>query len=153
MTLQIAPTHWLSSDFTVLKDSQTVANVEVSRWGEKGALSIDRTSYRMYREGWLSGAFVLERDGSVVARAEKAGVFHRKYLVRYGDREYTLAARSMFRRPFAVLDGSTEIGSIERTTVFTREAKADLPDAWPLPLRAFVIWLAWMQWRRDAAGS
>ena len=46
MTLQIAPTHWLSSDFTVLKDSQTVANVEVSRWGEKGALTVDRTGGR-----------------------------------------------------------------------------------------------------------
>jgi hypothetical protein len=47
------------------------------------------------------------------------------------------------------LDESQEIGSIERTTVFSREAMADLPDAWPLPVRAFVIWLTMIQWRRD----
>ena len=149
MTLQVAPAHWLSSDFTLRQDAKPVADVQLNWWCEKGALTIDRTRYRMYREGWLSGAFLLEREGSVIARAERAGVFRRKYLVRYRDREYTLAPRFAFRRPFVLLDGSQEIGSITRTTVFTREAMADLPDAWPLPVRAFVIWLAMIQWRRD----
>jgi len=30
-------------------------------------------------------------------------------------------------------------------------AIADLPDTWPLPVRAFVIWLAMIQWRRDSS--
>ena len=149
MTLQVAPTHWLSSDFTVQQDAKPVANVEMNWWCEKGALTIDRTHYQMYREGWMSGDFVLERDGSVIARAKKPSAFLRKYVVRYRDREYALTPRSAFRRPFALLDGSQEIGAIQHTSAFTREAMADLPDAWPLPVRAFVIWLAMIQWRRD----
>jgi len=71
MTMQVAPTHWLSSDFTLRQDAKPVAHVEMNWWCEKGALTIDRTHYQMYREGWLNGAFLLERDGSAIAHAEK----------------------------------------------------------------------------------
>jgi hypothetical protein len=149
MTLQVAHTHWLSNDFTLRQDSKPVAGVETSWWCEKGALTIDRTHYQMYRESLFSGDFVLERDGEILARAEKPSAFLRKFLVRFRDREYTLTSRSAFRRPFVLLHGSEEIGSIKHTTAFTREAMADLPDALPLPVRAFVIWLTMIQWRRD----
>jgi hypothetical protein len=149
MRLQVAPTHWYSSDFTVRQASRQVADADVSWWREKGALTIEGARYEVYRDGLLNGRFVLERNGTVIARAEKPSAFFRKYLVRFGDREYTLDARSAFRRAFVLLDGTRQIGSIEPTSAFTRSAMADLPDSWPLPVRAFVIWLTMIQWRRD----
>lgn len=149
MRLEVEPTHWYSQDFTVEQQSRRVAEVDVSCWCEKGEVTIEGVRYRVYREGWLSGSFVLERDGSVLARAEKPSAFFRKYLIRFGDRSYALEPRSAFRRAFVLRDGSRQIGSIEPTSAFTRGAVADLPDTWPLPLRAFVIWLTMIQWRRD----
>jgi len=149
MTLQVVPTHWYSSDFTVRQASRAVADADVSWWREKGVLTIEGVHYEAYRDGVLTGTFVLERNGTVIARAEKPSAFFRKYLVRHGDREYTLDARSAFRRAFVLLDGSREIGTIEPTSALTREAIANLPDSWPLPIRAFVIWLTMIQWRRD----
>lgn len=149
MTLQVVPTHWYSSDFTVRQASRAVANADVSWWREKGVLTIEGVRYEAYRDGVLTGTFVLERNGTVIARAEKPSALFRKYLVRHGDREYTLDARSAFRRAFVLLDGSREIGTIEPTSALTREAIANLPDSWPLPIRAFVIWLTMIQWRRD----
>ena len=151
MTLQVAHARFGSPDFTIQQDSHDVANVEMSWWCEKGTLTIDRTRYQMYREGWLTGAYVLERDGTVIARAERGSAFLRQYVLQYRDRHYTLKARSAFRRPFVVWDGTQEIGSIECTAFFSRDAMAELPDAWPLPVRAFVIWLTMVQWRRDHA--
>jgi len=153
MTLQIAPTHWYSWDFTVQKDAHTVASIDFNAWKEQGALTIDRTSYQMYREGWMSGSFLLERDGSVIARAERPSAFRRQFLIHYRDHEYALVTRSCFQRAFVLLDGSEEIGSVAPTGVFTRQATADLPENWPLPLRAFVIWLTMIQWRRDSAAA
>ena len=151
MMLQVVPTHWYSSDFTVRQASRSVADVDVSNWCEKGALTVEGVRYEVYREGWMTGAFVLERGGSIIAQAEKPSAFFRRFLVRYDGREYTLAPRSAFRRAFELLDGSRHIGSIEPTSAFTRKAVAHLPDDWPLPVRAFVIWLTMIQWRRDNA--
>ena len=147
--LQVVPTHWYSSDFTVRQASKPVADVDVSWWREKGTVTIEGVRYEAYRDGVLTGTFVLERNGAVIARAEKPSAFFRKYLVRHGDREYALNARSAFRRAFVLLDGTREIGTIEPASALTRGAIANLPDSWPLPIRAFVIWLTMIQWRRD----
>jgi hypothetical protein len=37
--------------------------------------------------------------------------------------------------------------------VWTREATADLPRDWPMPIKAFVIWLVIVLWKRDAQSS
>ena len=149
MMLQVAPTHWYSSDFTVRQASTPVVDIDMSWWCEKGVLTVEGVRHEVYREGWMSGAFLLERSGSIVARAEKPSAFFRKYLIHHNGREYTLAPRSAFRRGFVLLDGSRQIGSIEPTSALTRKATADLPDDWPLPVRAFVIWLTMIQWRRN----
>lgn len=149
MMLHVVPTHWYSPDFIVRQASRPVADVDMSWWREKGALTVEGVRYEVYREGWMNGSFVLERNGSVIARAERPSAFFREYLVRYGDREYALHARSSFRRAFVLMDGSRQIGSIEPASALTRKAMADLPDSWPVPVRAFVIWLTMIQWRRD----
>ncbi len=149
MMLQVAPTHWYSHDFTVHHASQQVADVDVSSWREEGVLTAEGVRYHVCRESWMSGAFVLQRQGSVIARAEKRSAFRRTYLVRCGDRQYTLRARSAFQRAFVLLDGSRQIGSIEPINAFTNKATADLPGGWPLSMRAFVIWLTMIQWRRE----
>jgi hypothetical protein len=59
------------------------------------------------------------------------------------------ALRSSFGRAFVLMDGSRQIGSIEPASALTRKAMAGLPDSWPLPVRAFLIWLTMIQWRRD----
>jgi hypothetical protein len=149
MILQVAPTHWYSHDFTVHHASRQLADVDVAFWREEGLLTAEGVRYRVCRESWMSGVFVLQRDGSVIARAEKPSAFFRTYLIRYGDRQYTLRARSAFQRAFVLLDGSRQIGTIEPHNPFTNKATADLPESWPPAVRAFVIWLTMIQWRRE----
>ena len=149
MMLQIVPTHWYSWDVTVTDESRPVADIAMSRWREKGTLTIDHTTYRVYRESPMSGAFVLERAGSVLARAEKPSVFRREFVIRHADREYTLRPESLFRRAFVLLDGSRQIGSIAPESAFTRKAAASLPHDLPLPVRMFIVWLTMISWRRQ----
>ena len=149
MMLQVVPTHWYSWDVTVTDESRPVADIAVSWWREKGALTIDGATYRLYREAPMSGEFILEHAGSVLARAEKPSIFRREFVLRHAGREYTLRPRSIFRREFVLLDGSRQVGSIAPTSAFTRKAAADLPHNLPLPVRMFVVWLTVISWRRQ----
>ena len=149
MMLQIVPTHWYSWDVTVTDASRTVADIALSWWREKGALTIDGATYGVYREGLISGDFVLEHAGRVLARAEKPSVFRREFVIRHAGREYTLRRRSIFRRAFVLLAGSRHVGSIAPSGAFTRKAAADLPHELPLPVRMFIVWLTVISWRRE----
>ena len=149
MMLQIVPTHWYSWDVTVSDESRPVAGIALSWWREKGVLTIEGATYRLYREAPMSGDFVLEHAGSLLARAEKPSVFRREFVIRYAGREYRLRPGSMFRRAYVLLSGSRQVGSIAPKSAFTRKAAADLPHDLPLPVRLFIVWLTVISWRRE----
>ena len=149
MTLQIVPTHWYSWNVTVTDESRPVADIAMSWWRDKGTLTIGDTTYRLYREAPMSGAFVLEHAGSVLARAEKPSAFRREFVISHADREYTLRPESLFRRAFVLVHGSRQVGSVAPNGVFTRKAAADLPHDLPLPVRMFIVWLTMISWRRE----
>ena len=151
MMMQIVPTRWYSSDFSVMDEGRPVAGIDVSWWREKAVLTIQGRPYSVYREGLMSGAFVLEHAGTVLARAEKPSVFRRTFLVHYAGREYTLRAKSALRRRFLLLDGSRQVGALAPDSIFARRAAVDLPDEWPFPVRVFIIWLTVILLMRDEA--
>ena len=145
-----APKRWFSWDFSVTEGAQTVADIDISWWREKGVLTVQGVDYRVYREGMMSGDFILESAGAVVARAEKPSVFYRSFQITHDGRHYTLRAESAFRRTFLLLEGNTTIGSLSPKAFFTRRAAVDFPPVLPLPVRVFVIWLAVILWKRAA---
>ena len=153
MMLQIAPLSWYSWNFKVSEESRPVADIAMSWWREKGALAIDDVTYRAYREGMVSGNFLLEGPGGVLARAEKPSAFRREFVIRHDGREYSLRPKSMFGRAFILVSGSREIGSVAPHSAFTRKAAADLPVDLPIPVRAFIVWLVMITWKRTQDAS
>lgn len=117
---------------------------------------IEGQPYKLYREGLMSGAFVLEREGRTVVRAIKASAFRSQFDLELESHRCSLTRSSLFGRSFSVLQGGAVIGSIRPAGVFTRRAIVDLPRDWPIPVQVFVFWLVLVIWSRDrsaAAGS
>lgn len=148
--LRAIPKRWFSWDFTITEEAQPVAEIDVR---ERGVLVVEGMPYQVYREGLVSGAFILESAGSVLARAVKPSAFRRSFTIEYADREYTFCARSALGRAFLLLDGFREIGSLTPEGILTRRTKVDLPHHLPLPVRVFMIWLAIILWKRDSESS
>jgi hypothetical protein len=139
--LTAVPKNWFSWDFTVMDGSQAVAEIEVSSWREKGILTIQSVDYRVYKKSVMSGVFILESSGAVMARAKKPSAFRRSFILDHGGSQYTLRAASFFGSEFLLLDGDREIGSLSQKGVFSRRIIVNLPAELPLPLRVFIIWL------------
>lgn len=139
----------------MLENGIPVAIVDLSWWRETGGLTIKGSTYRVYREGLMSGSFILESDGSVLARAEKPSAFYRSYLVEHGGKKFTLEAESAFFRKFILSEGGQRIGSVYPEHAFTRKAVIDFPEEIPLAVRIFMFWLVMVLWKRDsdAAGA
>ena len=151
--LTAIPKRWFSWDFTVMDGAQAVGEIDVSCWREKGMVTVEGIDYRVYREGLMSGDFILASNDSVLARASKPSAFRRAFTIQYAGREYTLLAKSALRRAFALLDGNREVGSLSPRSIFTRRAAVDLPENLPLPLKVFIIWLTVILWKRESDSS
>ena len=151
VTLSAVPKHWFSWDFAIQDATRhPVAEVRLSSWRERGAVSVEGVEHRVSRHGVLRGAFVLEGGGSVLARAEKPSAFRREFQIEHDGKQYTLKARSIWRRERVLYDGDQEIGAVVPEGLFNRRARVELPDDLPLVLRLFVVWLTMLLWKRDS---
>jgi hypothetical protein len=113
--------------------------------------SISRGPSTIYiGQGWLSGLFVIEGDGTVLAQADKPNALTRRFEVTYGNHTLALTAQSPFTRAFGVYDSENQIGGIYPNHCFTRKTTIDLPDDIILPVKAFLFWLVVLMWRRTA---
>jgi hypothetical protein len=101
----------------------------------------------------MSGKFILEADGAIVASAQKPSSLRRRLLIEHDGRQYELKPQGLFTRTYELHDGPAVIGSLSARHVFTRAMDVDLPETLPLPVRVFVVWLTVILWKRDAQAS
>src|SRR5262249_14618467 len=150
---KMIPKSWFSWDFTVTDGASPIAEIDVSWWREKGVLTVRGSTYDVYREGLMGGAFLLESSGSILARARKPSAFRRSFEFEFGGKFYILRAESAFRRKFVLIDVDKEVVWLSPDGIFTRRATADLPEGLPLPVKVFIIWLVVIMWKRESDGS
>jgi hypothetical protein len=148
--LQLVPESWLTWNFDVLENDHQVAQIKTSTLPESGALSINGSSYRAYREDMFSGDFFLEGTGQAIARAQKTSAFINTFNIYYSGKSYTLKKESFIGRSFVLLEGDREVGSIRPEGFLSRKASAELPQDLPIPIQVFVMWLTILLWRREA---
>ena len=151
--LEAIPRHWYSWHYDLMEGVTRLAEVRVSSWRDAGQLTVGQNTFRVYGQGLFKGAFRLESNGSILAQAEKPSAFRRWLDIQHQDRHYVLKTVSVFGRKLVLLDGSVEVGSLALRGFFSRRATVNLPEDLSAPLKAFIVWLAVLLWKRDAAAG
>jgi hypothetical protein len=152
--LRAVPKHWLSSEYKVLENETAIASVDSSLFREAATLTIKGKTYRAYREGWMSGLFILEGDGTILSRAVKPSALYRSFQIEHERRQYDLKAESAWLNRFVLSERGVRLGSIYPEHAMTRKALIDLPEEISLAGRIFMFWLVMILWKRgDAAAS
>ncbi len=151
--LEAIPTATFSTNFRLEQENQLVGELDPSIWRCKATLELEDGTYNLYRESLLSGDYLLEHNGTIVARASKLSVFRDKFAVQVGDRLVELRKLRWATRKFGLFDGDTQLGGIYPKGMFSKRANIDLPREWPLANRVFMFWLAFLMWKRDSQAA
>jgi hypothetical protein len=152
--LEFGPRSWFSGRvYGIVQDGTPIGEIDCAWLREQGTIKIGSAGYTASREGLASGAFFLEANGTHLISAEKPSALHRLFTVQIGGRAYTLKGASTFGRAFVLTESDREVGSIAPQGFFGRKAKANLPDDLSLEVRAFLIWLVIIMWKREAKAA
>ena len=151
--LQAIPTDLFSTNFRLEQESQLVGELDPSIWRCKATLELEEGTYNLYREKFLGGDYLLERNGNIVARAVKLSVLREKYAIQVGNRTIELRKTGWASRKFGLFDGDRQIGTISPKGTFSKRAEIDLPVEWPLASRIFMFWLVLLVWKQSQAAS
>jgi hypothetical protein len=145
--LKTIPVHWFAWNCRVVEDQTPVADLGFSVWGEAGEFQLETDRYKVYRED--SGNFLLANHQVCLAIAEKPNPLFRQFFIRYADARYELQAVSAKGRQFMLQEYGQIVGSIYPAHALGHRAIADLPEAIPLPIRLFMLWLVLSLWKRQ----
>lgn len=148
--LRAIPDGWLTWNFTIFDDNTSIANIHLAWARESGEFNLGESNYKVYREGFFSGAFILDKHGKVLARAEKTSALFRSFKVEYESKNYILEAETALRRKFVLRESERRIGTVEPEHIFSRKAIINLPEDITLPVRIFMVWLTIIMWKREA---
>jgi len=128
--------------YQILANGAPVAEIDLSWWRESGTLSIEGKDYQVCCENLSrNGDFVMESAGTIVARAERPGLFQNSFRIECHGRQYALRRASLFGRSFILLNRDIEVGSLRPESLFSRRIDVDLPNDLSLPLRVFITWV------------
>lgn len=151
--VEAIPQGIFSKDFHLWRDGRPVAELDVSSWSEKADVDIEGVPYRLYRQGMMSGAFVLERDGQIIAQAHKLSALSDTFEIHADGRTLTLRKESFWSSDFGLFEGEQRLGGIAKAGFLTRRARVELPKEWPSPIQTFIFWLALLIWNREQRSS
>lgn len=151
--LKAVPKRWFSSVYKILENGATVAIINPSLLREAAELTLQGSTYSVYREGLMSGAFILANGGSIVARAVKPSALYRTFQVEHGGKQYTLEAETVWSKKFVLSEGGLRVGSVYPERALTRKAVVDLPEEIPLAGKVFMFWLVMILWNRSDSAA
>jgi hypothetical protein len=150
--IEAVPKSAFSKDFILRSGNGELAELDVSGWRESAEFELEGVLHRLYRESPL-GDFVLERDGTVIARATKPSAFRATFRLQVSGHDLTLRKISVWRRDFGVFDGEEMVGRIAPVKWYGRRAAVEVPEHWNLALEIFLFWLVLLMWRRENAAA
>ncbi|MEP0547404.1 MAG: hypothetical protein ABJF88_10770 [Rhodothermales bacterium] len=151
--LHAVPTSWLSSKFRIEDGGRDVGQLDLAAIRERATFTVKDVEFALYREGLVSGDFVLDFHGSAIAVAQKPSAFRQRFTLSFDERHYTLEAASVMGRTFVLREGDVEAGRVSPVDWFSRKAEIDLPESVPLPIQVFCFWLVLILWKRAAAAA
>lgn len=151
--LRIEPRSLFSETYGILEGRKERTAVDIRWFKEAGTFDLDRRSYRIGRDGWMSGLFRLEQGRETLATAEKPSAMRRRFVVDVMGHELELMAASPFSRRFELYDDGRLVGFIAPNSWFTRRGAADLPEELPIEVRVFLIWLVLVMWKRARSSN
>src|SRR5688572_21104590 len=109
---EIAPSHIFSSYWQTRTPDHGLVELSMSPWRERGEFELQGSHYQLYRESMMSGDFVLDRRGTIVARATKPSAFRDRFEFEIDGRSYSLRKPSIFSLSFVVYEDVREVGWI-----------------------------------------
>jgi len=144
---------WFSRTYGVLDEQgNEVGELRHPTWQDQGAVVTGGVEYAVSTERVLGVLFVLGQPGAVVANGVlRDELPQRPASIAHGERQYSLEAGLRWDRELFLFEKETRVGRLTRRGIFSRHIEADLPAEILPCVRLFIVWLAILYWKRNAA--
>ncbi|QDU66615.1 hypothetical protein [Engelhardtia mirabilis] len=153
----------LARHYDVLRDGRKVALLDRSVWGEGATIELEGVDYQMRARGFLRSEIDLARGGEFLVSAVRPSVWSSTFELRdlHPELAFTgtgeeledlmLTRSSLWCSSYEINCGRRRIGSMTRTSLWSRGAVLESREELPLVLAVFIGSVVISLWARQAA--
>jgi hypothetical protein len=148
--LQARKPRWWSNSYDILSGNQLITRWSRSTWRSGGTFELEGRTYTIRANAWGSKYTMTTGTDRVVASADRMG--RKKWTVQAHGHTYEFQRTSVWRQEQALLKQGRAVGVIKRTSSWSSDAIADLPDLDPA-VQVFALAIVLTMWDNAAAAA
>lgn len=146
MICTIVPVNLFATEYDVFCGNEHTAKFHKTALSLKDTCSITMNDkeYSLYREGVVSGDWILEENHSgKVAVATKLSFLSDSFAIRYNNKIFQLKSKKLrLTNQFIIYENDNQIGMIHSTSFFSRKLQCTIDDGISLEIVVFIMYLA-----------
>jgi len=153
--MELVPKSIFSWNFDVVDDNQSIANINLSSWREKGSIDIAGINYQICRKGLINGDIEMSCNGEILLTATKFSFLVDSYQARIGGRKFLVKKKGILSRKAVVLQDDNCVATIKPASFFTRKMTVEFSEQLSLKLyeKVFILWLVALIQKRESDSS
>jgi len=135
---------------------EVVGRIETSWLGRTARLTCGDAAFELVRQGFGGARMFLMNGDQEVVSARKVALVKESYEVRLATTSLAMKREGggILKRPFVMrTSDGREIGRVERDGWVNLKSIATLPEDWPVPVQAFILWIALTVWSRERSAA
>lgn len=151
--LKAEPTGWASWNALITSEDGPITELRISAWKGRGSFQLDGQDFTIEPIGfWLHNA-VLQRGGTVIARAQKPALMRRFWVISSAGHRLEMESTSWTGREYVLRLADREVGRITREGMTGRKISLDFPNEVPEVIQVFLTYICLSQAKREAAAA
>jgi hypothetical protein len=142
-----------STTYRLSVSGEPVGELRCSWWRSRGLLTVGASTFDLTRGKERGRPFLLLRGGGELARAYRPNFLRDHYVLHLGEETLDFRQPKLLSRDFVLSRGDRELGRVARKGLLREVVTLTLPPEWPLPIQAFLLFLARLVWQREQAAA
>lgn len=147
--LSCVPQSFLNWNFEITGSRADPSFITMDFLSEQGTITHVGATYRIQKQGWLSGTWLLISGAEALVTAVKPSAWLRAFEITTREGSLLLKAQSPLTRCYDIFSEGRNIGTIFPAHPFTRRSTIECDTAVPELTQLFCFWLVALTWRRS----
>lgn len=148
-TIELIQQSGFSRKHHLVVDGAFEAELDLSSFRCKGSFHHNGVTYELLKRKKL---YTLEGNGQTIVQARKT-FWTDRFSFDLVDRHFTVNKQGVFRSTIFLIENDSPLGTLTRTGIFKRHVHLELAEQWPVPILAFIFWMAHIIWRNEDAAA
>ncbi len=123
-----------------------IGQLKRAQWHDQAVITIQEANYIATYVDTAETTYRLRQDGRLLHEVSRTRSRRAPPSFSFGGQQHYVVKRGWFDTHLHIVTNGEAVGKLRPRGVFSRGVHGQLPKHWPVPLKAFLLWIGLVGW-------